>query len=104
MSFALSVIYSSKVKSLFMENVTLIIVGGFLLLTLLVGLWAGRNVKTLQDYALPNRQFGSGVISMTVFATLVGGNSLFTTAARGFSYGFVMLLNTVGIMLPLQQF
>ena len=44
---------------------------GFLLLTLLVGLHAGRNVKTFRDYALANRSLGTGVLVMTLLATMV---------------------------------
>ena len=46
--------------------------GLFLLLNLAVGLWAGRGVKTMKDYALANRSLGSGVLAMTLIATFIG--------------------------------
>ena len=78
-----------------------IIVGAFLLLTLIVGLWAGRHVKTLKDYAVANRKLGPGVLSMTFFATLIGGKMLFMISARGFSYGIIMVLPFVGVVFSL---
>ncbi len=38
-----------------------IIVYGFLIIVLLVGLLAGRKIKDIKDYALANKSYGSGV-------------------------------------------
>ena len=41
-------------------NIDVIIVVSFLILTLIVGLGHGKNVKTLKDYALGGRNFSTG--------------------------------------------
>ena len=46
-----------------------LIVGGFLLLTLLIGLLAGRRIKDTREYALANRMYGTGVLTITFLAT-----------------------------------
>ena len=51
-----------------------LIVYTFLLVTLLVGLWAGRGVKDIRDYTIANRQLGTGVLTMTILATYITGN------------------------------
>ena len=51
-----------------------LIVGGFLLLTLLIGLWAGRGIKDIREYAIANRMYGTGVLTMTILATYITGS------------------------------
>jgi solute:Na+ symporter, SSS family len=51
-----------------------LIISAFLLLTLVVGLWAGRGVKDMREYAIANGQFGTGVLTMTILATYVTGS------------------------------
>ena len=80
----------------FTLNINLVVVGIFLLITLIIGLWAGRNVKTLKDYALANREFGVGVLSMTFLATYISGNHLLILPADFSHYGIVALLDNVG--------
>jgi len=50
-----------------------LIVSSFLLLTLAVGLWSGRGVKNMREYAVANKQFGTGVLTMTMLATYITG-------------------------------
>ena len=64
-------------------NVDGLIVSSFLLLTLAVGLWSGRGVKSMREYAVANKQFGTGVLTMTMLATYI-------TGAQGIGYvGYV---------------
>jgi Na+/proline symporter len=51
-----------------------LIVSSFLLLTLAVGLWSGRGVKNMREYAVANKQFGTGVLTMTMLATYITGS------------------------------
>ena len=64
------------------NTLNLLVVGAFLLLTLIVGLWAGRNVKTMKDYALANREFGAGVLTMTFLATKIDGVNIINFPSR----------------------
>jgi Na+/proline symporter len=69
-----------------------IIVYSFLLLTLGVGLWAGRNVKTIEDYALANRAYSTPTLILTFLATWVGGNMLFGYTQRIAEDGMIMAI------------
>lgn len=74
-----------------------IIVGIFLFITLVVGLWAGRNVKTMKDYALANRQFGAMVLTIAFMAILIDGHNTQTLPSRIFSVGLVEIISRPGM-------
>jgi hypothetical protein len=52
-------------------SIDALIVHGFLLVTLLVGLWAGRGIKDIREYPIANKMYGTGVLTMTIFLNLV---------------------------------
>jgi len=74
-------------------SVDAIIVYAFLLLTLLIGLWAGRNVKTMKEYAIANRTYGSGVLIMTMLATFITGNQAIGYVGYVFDDGILPLIS-----------
>jgi Na+/proline symporter len=45
----------------------------FLAVTLIIGVWAGRNIRDIRDYALAGKTFGVGALTMTFLATYIGG-------------------------------
>ena len=55
-------------------NIDLLIVCSFLLITLYLGLWAGSGIKDIREYAIANKQFGTGVLTMTILATYITGS------------------------------
>jgi len=75
-------------------SIDAIIVYAFLLITLVVGLWAGRNVKTIQEYAIANRAYGTGVLSMTMLATYLTGSQAIGYAGYVFDNGVFFPLIT----------
>lgn len=62
----------------------------FLFANLAVGWWAGRGVKSVRDYVLANQSLGLGVLSMTLAATLIEGDSIAMKSA--YSRGLISLL------------
>ena len=50
-----------------------LIVYTFLAATLLIGLWAGRGIKNIREYAIANKMYGTGVLTITFLATYFGG-------------------------------
>ena len=58
------------------------VVIGFLLLNLGVGLYYGRRVKTIKDYALGGRDFSTGNLVSTIVASWIGGDYLFITLSE----------------------
>lgn len=75
---------------------TLVPIVLFLIVTLIAGFWAGRNVKTLKDYALANRGLGAGVLAITFLATRIHGNHLVVIPGELASDGFAALIDNVG--------
>ncbi len=69
------------------------IVYGFLLITLGVGLWAGRNVKTLQEYAIANRVYGTGILTMTMLATFITGSQAVGYVGYVFDDGILPIIS-----------
>jgi len=69
-----------------------------------VGLWAGRNVKTLKDYALANKSFGVGVLTMTFLATRIDGRSLMNYPDHFATNGLFYFTATIGAIIALLLF
>jgi len=57
-----------------MLNIDNFIVLFFLLITLFVGIIAGKNIKNVKDYALANHRYGFIPLTLTFLATMVGGD------------------------------
>ena len=77
--------------------VDLIIVVGFLLFVLAVGIYKGRGIKTMVQYSVGNRNFPTSVLVATIFATLVGGGSTIGLAEKVYVWGLVFLLTNIGM-------
>lgn len=67
-----------------METLVVII---YLFFVLLIGLWAGRGIKTMQDYALAGKSFGMLVIFATLSASFIGGGFSMGNAEKVFLVG-----------------
>ena len=74
-----------------MEPIYLIF-GGFLALNLAVGLYYGRNVKTLREYAVGHQDFPILVVTATIVATWVGGSGFIIILNNVYSQGFGWLI------------
>lgn len=82
-------------------NYDLLIIA-FILISLLVGLVAGKNVKNLEDYAISRNSFSSFAIIATIVASFVGGGVIIGTAEKAFKDGIVYGVVLLGF--PLQFF
>lgn len=47
----------------------------YLIFTLAIGLWKGKNVKNIREYSVANKSFPTLVLMATIFATLIGGGA-----------------------------
>ncbi len=45
----------------------------YLSVVLFVGLWSGKGMKTLQEFSVSHRSYGSMVIFATLSASFIGG-------------------------------
>ncbi|MDA9163473.1 hypothetical protein N9N97_01155 [Rickettsiaceae bacterium] len=82
-------------------NIDVAIVGVFLLITLAVGVWHGRGVKTIEDYALGGRNFSTASLVSTIVATVTTGSLFMIGIARTYVYGLYDLIPTCGIAISL---
>ncbi|MEM7174026.1 MAG: hypothetical protein AAF380_02090 [Bacteroidota bacterium] len=60
------------IKNFSHARLTYTILGGALVATLILGLWAGKDVKTMKDYVLANRELSTAVVTMSLVATFIG--------------------------------
>lgn len=85
-------------------NIDQIIVLFFLLLTLVVGIIAGKGIKDVKDYAIANRTYGTPVLVLTMLATEIGSGYTTGDTAQVFTDGLIYSLSMgfgyfIGLML-----
>ena len=73
-------------------DVDYLVVGVFLLITLVVGIRAGRGVSNVRDYAVGRRTFGTAALVLTFLATEVGGQGVINIAGEIGTTGIIVLL------------
>lgn len=71
----------------------------YLIITLLVGLYVGRNTKTVEDYAIGARNFSTLALVSTIFASVVGADLTTALVSSIFDIGPIFLLAFLGIVL-----
>ncbi|AWN81589.1 sodium:solute symporter family protein [Candidatus Cardinium hertigii] len=75
-----------------MIQIDLLIIGLFLLVTLIIGLYYGRGIKTFQDYAVGNRKVSTMVITLSMIATIYDGGILHSRLEAYYRQGVYALL------------
>jgi len=75
-----------------LHYIDLAIVIGSLVLTLLIGLWAGRGVNNVKEYIIGDRRFSTAALIMSFLATNVGLTMVISSTGRLFSQGLVYLI------------
>jgi len=73
-----------------------LIVYAFLLITLVIGLRAGRGIKDMREYAIANKQFGTGVLTMTILATYITGSQGIGYVGYVFDDGILPVFSIIG--------
>ena len=71
-----------------------------LVLTILPGIYAGRKVKSADDYALVGRSAGIGMVAGSIIGTIVGGAATIGTAQLGFQLGLTAIAQRTGVKKP----
>ncbi len=73
----------------------------FFIVTLIVGMRYGSQVKTIRDYALGDKNFTTPVLTSTIIATWFGGRALVGGLEQTYSLGLYHDLALVGIAVGL---
>ena len=79
--------------------IDLIIVVFYLIVTLGVGVFAGRDVKSMKDFSVSSKFFPTSVLVSTIFATWMGADCLIGVGERVYSVGLVFFVVTLGLSL-----
>lgn len=79
-------------NSFSLHPVDLFILGVFLVATLIVGLSYGRQVKTIQDYALGGKNFSTYTLVATVVATYASGSAFFVNIENTYISGLYFII------------
>jgi SSS family solute:Na+ symporter len=84
-----------------MHTVDLLVVGTIILITFVYGLWMGRNIKELRDYALGDQKYSSFTICATLSASYIGGGYTFGLSEKVYIYGLDYIICLLGFSLQL---
>lgn len=85
-----------------MEELTMMdlgIIGLYLLVMLLVGVWFVKRIKNTDDYYVAGRTLGPVVLAATVCATIIGGSAMMGRAGIAYTTGFKAVATAVPYML-----
>jgi|GEM_PF-96976 len=77
-------------------SIDFFIVALYLLATLAIGIWRGKNVKNIEEYSVSHRNFSTLVLMATIFATLIGGGATLGVIEQIHSCSIVFGLIFVG--------
>jgi Na+/proline symporter len=64
-------------------DIDLSIVVLYLVVTLAFGIWSGRGVRTIREFAVDNGGMSTWALYATIFATYIGGGSTIGVAGLG---------------------
>ena len=81
----------------FFMNIDAIIVFGYLVATLVYGLYVGKNVKNMNDYALGGRNFSTPVLAATILATYASSSGFYIDLTKGYEDGLYNLIVTLAL-------
>ena len=75
------------------------IISGYLIAILLLGLWSGKGMKTLSDFSVSHRSYGSMVIFATLSASFIGGGFSIGNAEKVYRLGIANIVALWGFSL-----
>jgi SSS family solute:Na+ symporter len=78
-------------------SIDYLIVYAFLAITLYIGLRAGKGVKDIRDYAIANKSFGTGALTLTLLATYIAGDSVIGDAGIAYSSGIILAVALLAV-------
>lgn len=76
-----------------------LIIGIYLVGILCVGLWSGRGIRSIEQFSVAGRSFGSLVIFATLSASFIGGGFSIGNAEKVFTLGVVNIVALWGFSL-----
>ncbi|MBN8828622.1 MAG: sodium:solute symporter family protein [Sphingobacteriia bacterium] len=77
-------------------NFDSIIVLLYLATTLFIGMYAGRNIKNMKEYAVGDYKFSTSTLTATITATWIGAGSAIGTHEKVYQFGIVWIFIFLG--------
>jgi len=77
------------------NNPTYLVIVIFLISTLILGLVAGKNIKTFKEYVFGKGRFSTATLTLSYLATFLGAGSIIHNCNRSFKMGifpFIMVV------------
>lgn len=65
---------------------------GFLIVNLAVGMFFGKGIKSIKQYAIGDRNFSTATITATIVATWMAGSSIAVTAGEAYKQGLYYII------------
>jgi SSS family solute:Na+ symporter len=75
------------------------IISSYLLIILLLGLWSGKGMKTLSDFSMSHRSYGSLVLFATLSASFIGSGFSMGNAEKVYRLGIANIVALWGFSL-----
>ncbi len=61
-----------------------------------IGYFSGKKIRNFSQYAVHDRNYHTFVMVATIFATMIGGNSIIGSVTESFTYGILYIIVTFG--------
>jgi SSS family solute:Na+ symporter len=78
-------------------SIDYLIVYTFLIISVIIGIRAGKGVKNIRDYAIGNKSFTTVALILTLLATNFAGASVMNGPARIFSSGIIITTSLLAV-------
>jgi len=73
-------------------NIDIIVLVVFLLINLVVGIYSGKGIKNIKEYAIGNRNFSTATLAATIVATWISATTFTITVAETYSSGLYYII------------
>ncbi|MCP4134156.1 MAG: sodium:solute symporter family protein [bacterium] len=78
------------------SSIDVVVIGGYLLVMICIGIWASRRVKNITDYSLAGRKLGYIPMIGTLVGMAIGAASTIGKAGKSYEIGIIFFTATFG--------
>jgi len=83
----------------FMEFIDLLVIAGYFIVLVCIGIYAGRKVKNSEDFMVAGRTLGFPVLLGTLVGSAIGAAATFGKAGKAYEVGYAILIASVAYIL-----
>ncbi len=77
-------------------NLDIVFLLAFLLVNLLAGIYSGRGIRTIKEYAIGNRNFATSTLVATIVATWISANFITIKISEAYNSGLYHIIPGIG--------